>query len=296
MATTAFKQKLWSKEIMKELATLTGLRTHCDAKYTGEIKGGNTLYITGVVAPNVGTYTQGSDITMQAVAGINIPLVIDKQKYATQVFDDVDRAQSIGGVMESATAEMARVLHEEADKDVASALKGAIETGVTFTKENGSTQTIKALQETNASQVTKANSITRVDDALEVLRENNVPTSMELWGEFSPAYYKLMFQNLTELYTNNVEMAKKGILGKYSNVNVTIDNLLPRSDAQTTRYNIIRTGRSTAFAGQIDKVEAGRIEKQFADYVKALYVYGIKVVRPKEVYAIKETVPAPASL
>lgn len=296
MATTAFKQKLWSKEIMKELATLTGLRTHSDAKYTGEIKGGNTLYITGVVAPTVGDYVQGQDISMQAVAGNTITMVIDHQKYATQVFDDVDRAQSIPGVMESATAEMARVLHEEADKAVASEIKDAIEDGVTRTKENGTTETLLVPQEANASTVTKANATTRIDDGLQLLRENNVPQATELWGEFSPNYYKFLFQNLTELFTNNVEMAKKGILGKYGNVNVTIENLLPRSDAQTTRYNIIRTGRSTAFAGQIDKVEAGRIEKQFADYVKALYVFGTKVVRPAEIYAIKETVSAPVSL
>lgn len=296
MATVSFKQKLWSKSIMKELATLTGLRTHSDAKYTGEIKGGNTLYITGVVAPTVGDYVQGSDITMQPVAGNTITMVIDHQKYATQVFDDVDRAQSIPGVMESATAEMARVLHEEADKAVASELKDAIEDGVTRTTEAGTTETLLVPQEASASTVTKANATTRIDDGLQKLRENNVPQATELWGEFSPNYYKFLFQNLTELFTNNVEMAKKGILGKYGNVNVTIENLLPLSDAQTTKYNIIRTGRSTAFAGQIDKVEAGRIEKQFADYVKALYVFGTKVVRPKEIYAIKESVQAPVSL
>lgn len=296
MATVSFKQKLWSKSIMKELATLTGLRTHSDAKYTGEIKGGNTLYITGVVAPTVGDYVQGTDITMQPVAGNTITMVIDHQKYATQVFDDVDRAQSIPGVMESATAEMARVLHEEADKAVASEIKDAIEDGVTRTTEAGTTETLLVPQEANASTVTKANATTRLDDGLQKLRENNVPQATELWGEFSPNYYKFLFQNLTELFTNNVEMAKKGILGKYGNINVTIENLLPRSDAQTTRYNIIRTGRSTAFAGQIDKVEAGRIEKQFADYVKALYVFGTKVVRPAEIYAIKESVEAPVSL
>lgn len=296
MATVSFKQKLWSKSIMKELATLTGLRTHSDAKYTGEIKGGNTLYITGVVAPTVGDYVQGSDITMQPVAGNTITMVIDHQKYATQVFDDVDRAQSIPGVMESATAEMARVLHEEADKAVAAEIKDAIEDGVTRTTEAGTTETLLVPQEANASTVTKANATTRLDDGLQKLRENNVPQATELWGEFSPNYYKFLFQNLTELFTNNVEMAKKGILGKYGNINVTIENLLPRSDAQTTRYNIIRTGRSTAFAGQIDKVEAGRIEKQFADYVKALYVFGTKVVRPAEIYAIKESVEAPVSL
>lgn len=296
MATVSFKQKLWSKSIMKELATLTGLRTHSDAKYTGEIKGGNTLYITGVVAPTVGDYVQGQDISMQPVAGNTLTLVIDHQKYATQVFDDVDRAQSIPGVMESATAEMARVLHEEADKAVASELKDAIEDGVTRTTEAGTTETLLVPQEANASTVTKANATTRIDDGLQKLRENNVPQATELWGEFSPNYYKFLFQNLTELFTNNVEMAKKGILGKYGNVNVTIENLLPLSDAQTTKYNIIRTGRSTAFAGQIDKVEAGRIEKQFADYVKALYVFGTKVVRPAEIYAIKESVQAPVSL
>ena len=296
MATVSFKQKLWEKSIMRELATLTGLRTHSDAKYSGEIKGGNTLYITGVVAPTVGTYVQGQDITMQPVAGNILTLVIDKQKYATQVFDDVDRAQSIPGVMEAATAEMARVLHEEADKDVAAAIKSAIESGVTRTTEAGSTETLTVPQESEAAAVTKANSATRIDDGIQALRENNVPANMELWGEVSPKWYKCLFQNLTEVYTNNVEMAKRGILGKYNNVNICIENLLPRDAAGTTLYNFIRTGRSTAFAGQIDKVEAGRIEKQFADYVKALYVYGTTVVRPKEIFALKETVPAPASL
>ena len=287
MATTTFKQKLWSKEIMKELATLTGLRTHCDAKYTGEIKAGNTLYITGVVAPTVGNYVQGQDITMQAVAGNTITMVINNQKYATQVFDDVDRAQSIPGVMESATAEMARVLHEEADKAVASEIKDATDNGVSRTKEDGTTETLTVPQEASASAVTKANASTRIDDGVQALRENNVPQATELWGEFSPKYYKFLFQYLTEVYTNNVEMAKKGILGKYSNINVTIENLLPKTESAV--YDIIRTGRSTAFAGQIDKVEAGRIEKQFADYVKALYVFGTKVVRPKEIYIIKES-------
>lgn len=287
MATNSFKQKLWSKAIMKELATLTGLRTHSDAKYTGEIKGGNTLYITGVVAPTVGNYVQGQDITMQPVAGNEITMVINNQKYATQVFDDVDRAQSIPGVMESATQEMARVLHEEADKAVAAEIKDAADNGVSRKKEDGTTETLTVPQEASASAVTKANATTRIDDGLQVLRENNVPQATELWGEFSPKYYKFLFQNLTELFTNNVEMAKKGILGKYGNVNVTIENLLPKTE--TAVYDIIRTGRSTAFAGQIDKVEAGRIEKQFADYVKALYVFGTKVVRPKEIYIIKET-------
>lgn len=290
MATTKFKQELWSKEIMMELKTLTGLRTHSNAKYTGEIKGGNTLHITSIVKPTVGDYVQGTDINMNPVAGTDMTLVIDHQKYVTQVFDDVDRAQSIDGVMEAATKEMAQVLHEEADKAVAEALKDAIENGVTRTKEDNTTETLTVKQETSASAPTKANIMGRIEDGTVALYENNVSTTTPLYGEVSPKIYSLIRQNLTELYTNNVEMAKKGIVGRYDNVLITIENLLPVND--TTRYNIIRTERAVAFAGQVDKVEAGRIEKQFADYVKALYVFGTKVVRPKEIYAIKETIAA----
>ena len=34
-----------------------------------------------------------------------------------------------------------------------------------------------------------------------------------------------------------------------------------------------------AYVGQIDKVEAGRMELAFADYVRILNVYGTKVLR-----------------
>ena len=287
MATTKFKQTLWSKEIMRELETLTGLRNHSNAKYTGEIKGGNVLHITGIVKPTVGNYVQGTDINFVPVAGNDITLVIDKQKYATQVFDDVDRAQSIDGVMEAATKEMALVLHEEADKAVAAEILAAATNGVTRTKEDGTTETLTVSQEASASAVTKANALTRVEDGLVALYTNNVPTSEKLWGEVSPKVYSALKQSLTDVSTDNVDMMKKGVIGTYGNIMFTIENLLPVSG--TTRYNIIRTDRAVAFAGQIDKVEAGRIEKQFADYVKALYVFGTKVARPKEMYLIKET-------
>ncbi len=290
MATTKFKREIWSKLIMTELATLAGLRTHSNASYTGEIKGGNVLHITGIVKPTVGDYVQGKDITMQPVAGTDMVMTIDHQKYATQVFDDVDRAQSLDGVMEAATKEMAQVLHEEADKAVAEELKNAIENGVTRTKEDNTEETITVPQEESASAPTKSNIIGRLEDGTVALYEQNVPTTTSLYGEVSPRVYSFIRQNLTELYTNNVEMAKKGIVGRYDNILITIENLLPVN--ATTRYNIIRTDRAVAFAGQVDKVEAGRIEKQFADYVKALYVFGTKVVRPKEIYAIKETMPA----
>jgi hypothetical protein len=37
---------------------------------------------------------------------------------------------------------------------------------------------------------------------------------------------------------------------------------------------------AVTFAEQIASVEAGRLEKRFADFVKGLHLYGSKVVRP----------------
>lgn len=288
MSNAVFKQELWRKQINNDLDHITGLSNHSDHTYEGEIKFGNTLDITSAVRPTIGNYVPGTDIEFENVSGTAMKLVINKAKYATQQLDDVDRAQSIPGVMENATREMAKELHYEADKEVANVIKNATENGVDYIDEDDEEATATIAQEASATDVSDANALSRVDTGLTKLYENDVKPTENIWGEFSPAYYQHLRGKLTEVLTNNVELAKKGIVGKYYNVDVTIDNALPISG--TSRYNVLRTGKAIAFAGQVDKVESGRREAQFADYVKALYVFGTRVVRPKEMYIIKEKV------
>jgi hypothetical protein len=90
---------------------------------------------------------------------------------------------------------------------------------------------------------------------------------------------------LTELSTNNPEILKKGAVGKINNAFVCIENCLPEDDG--AYYNILRTDKAIAFAEQIDKVEKYRPEDAFTDAVKGLYVFGAKLVRPKEIYVMK---------
>lgn len=292
MSVKVFKQDLWSKNIKNELSILTGLRTHSDFSYDGEIKKGNVLHITGSAKPTIGNYVPGTDIEFENVSGTDMTLIIDKAKYATQLFDDVDRAQTIDGVMENATREMAKELHYEGDRAVADVIKDATENGVKYTDKDDQEATATISQEEAATAVSKSNARSRVEDGLVALYEKNVNPNTDLWGEFSPKYFSCLRQELTETLTNNVELAKTGAVGKYNNVKVCIENLLPISTDGSAKYNTIRTGKAIAFAGQIDKVEAGRVEKQFADYVKALYVFGTRVVRYDEIYVIKEKLSA----
>lgn len=281
MSVAVFKPTIWSNKIQNALETLTGLRTHCDYEFEKElIKAGNKLKITGSVAPTIGTYVPGTDINIENVDGNDQELVIDQFKYFARYFDNVDKAQSIPGVLENDSKECARYLHEEGDKYVASIIKTEIEkTGSTVAKGSAFTPS-------------KTNAVEKVEEGLVALYENNVKATDELYGEFSPKMYSFLRQSLTEVLTNNVELAKKGAVGKYNNIMVCIENLLPTNTTSHVRYNIIRTSKAVAFAGQIDQVKAVEKEKGFGDIVKGLYVYGAKVVRPEQIYALLETIPA----
>jgi hypothetical protein len=116
----------------------------------------------------------------------------------------------------------------------------------------------------------------------------NVTPQTEIWGEVSPHFYSKVRVYLTELSTNNIELMKKGVIGKYHQINVAIENLLPVKSG--VKYNFLRTGKAFAFAEQIDKVAKVEKENGFGQKFKGLYVYGGVIVRPEEAYAIKETV------
>lgn len=291
MSVAVFKPEIWSKNIQMNLETITGLRKHSDYSFTNEIKGmGTVLHIAGAVRPSTGTYVPGTDITFEPVSGISHDLPIDKFRYSAITLDDVDRAQAIPGVFEATSREMAESLADMAEEEVAKVLKSAVESGVSYTNASDQTAIETIAQEASASAPAKDNAIARIDDGLTKLYENNVKQTTSIWGEFSPKYFQYIREKLTELYTNNVEMAKKGIVGRYYNVDVTIQNLLPTNTAGTIKYNFLRTGKAVAYAEQVNKTEAGRHEKQFGDYLKSLLVFGCAVIRPKEMYAIKETV------
>ena len=275
MSVAVFKPELWSRTILNELDVLTGLRKHSDYSFNGEIKYGTKLHITESGTTTIKDYVQGQDIELENYSGDEVVLEITEQKYFAKYYDNVDTVQSIKGVMENDMKKSAKELKLEADKFVAKKLAEAVEAG-TIAK--------------SASAITpnKSNVVEAVEAGLVALYENNVDPSTEVWGELSPKMYSHMRQHLTELATNNIELMKKGIIGRYNNVNVTIENLLPTKSS--VRYNFLRTGKAFAFAEQIDQIKAVEKERGFGDIVKGLYVFGGVVVRAKEAYAIQETI------
>jgi hypothetical protein len=267
-------QTIWHKSYERALQTITSLRNHCDFKYQKDTKNAKEVKILNAVKPTVKKYTPGVAIEKEYISATDMTLKLDQFYYFNIAIDDIHEAQSVPGAMEVTAQEGAISLSEEGDKYVASLVKAGVDGG-----------TIEAV---DGGAVTKETAIEVLEDGFAVLYGNNCKVSESYWLEIDPSYHKVLRPSLTELLTNNVEMAKKGIVGRYGNAMVTIENLLAKSGTQV--YNQLRTQHAIAFAEQINKVEAYRPQDAFEDALKGLYVFGALVTRADEIVVIKTNI------
>ena len=267
-------QTIWHKAYERSLQTITSLRNHCDFKYQKDTKNAKEVRILNAVKPTVKKYTPGVAIEKEYVSATDMTLKMDQFYYFNIALDDIHKAQSVPGAMEATAEEGSIALSEEGDKYVASLVKAGADAGTIASVDGG--------------EATKENAIETVEEGFAVLYGNNCKVSEAYWLEIDPSFHKVFRPAMTEVLTQNVDMAKKGIVGKYGNANVTIENLLAKSGSQV--YNQLRTNHAVAFAEQIDKVEAYRPQDAFEDALKGLYVFGALVTRPEEIVVLKTNI------
>ena len=281
MAVSNFQQTIWSKSIQKELKTITSLRNHCDFQYEKDSKNAKEVKILSVTRPTIRTYSPGTPLTLEGLTDGSLTLQLNQYRYFNFEVEDIDKAQSVPGLMEDASRQASLGLAEEGDKYVASLIEAAVEDGG---NPIGQSSTVISL--------TKANAVAAVEDGFAYLYGKNCRVNDTFYLEVAPKVFTIYRQALTELSTDNPEVLKKGAVGKINNAYVCIENLLPTGKVGTgssddTYYNVLRTDKAIAFAEQIDKVEAFRPQDAFQDALKGLYVFGAKIVRPDEIYVIK---------
>lgn len=264
-----FKPTFWSKYCQTELAKDLIIANWCDYKFEDEFHYGDRIEIPGAVRPTVGKYILGEDINIEKLGDNTQYMDIDYADYFAFEVDDVDKAQSKPGYLDTQFDESKKTLAESEDATVAEvAAKGALK-GMTSA----------------STEITTDNCLTVIDDALVKLYKNNVTTKEELAADLTPEHIVKCRNKLASLFTENVEYIKKGAVGKYNQTLLRLSNNLYNDG--TDRHELIRTKKAVAVANQIDKIETCRKEKGFASIIKGLNVYGIKVVRPKELYVIK---------
>lgn len=281
MAVSNFIQTIWSKKIQDDLEEKCLLVKDCTRDYEGDCKYAQTVKILAVGDPTIGNYL-GQDIDIEEMTDSGQDLVIDVQKYFAFEVKDVDKAQSVPGLPEKYQQKAMRKLALAREKFIGALVAGKAQSSADEEAKNTNYK-IGAATVIIAKDNTQAGIKKAIDDAIITLREKNFDDAGIV--EIDPRSYKTFKENLIELKTNNDELIKRGVVGQYDNYDVKSTNNVYR-DA-THVYCIVRSDKAIAFAGQINEVEAGRMERRFSDYVRGLDTYGAKIIAQDEIVCVK---------
>ena len=282
MSVQHFIQTIWSKKIQDDLEEKCKLVKDCTREYEGDCQYAKTVKILAVGDPSITNYTGRNPLNYEEMTDDSQDLVIDVQKAFHFRVNDVDKAQSVPGLPEKYQQKAMRKLALTREKFIGALVAGKAQSSV---DEEDKTANYKpgAVNIITAQGKTKGNIKTAIDDAIVMLREKNFDDSGIV--EIDPRTYKTFKDELIELKTANDELIKKGVVGQYDGYNVKSTNNVYRDDTHV--YCIVRSDKAIAFAGQINEVEAGRMEAYFSDYVRGLDTYGAKIIAQDEIVCVK---------
>jgi hypothetical protein len=279
MAISAFKPEVWNAELLVTLE-----KSHIYAgpgvvnrEYEGDIaQYGDTVHIIGLAEPTIGTYTPHVDIVIEDVDDTDSTLVIDQSKYFAFEVDDIEKRQALNGgkVLTEQARKAAYKLRDVADQYVAGIMAAGIDAGNLVAEK-----TIN----------TAAGAYDQLVDLSVILDNDNVPEEGR-WVIVTPAFYGLLLKDSRFIAAGDAQGAQvrtNGIVGQAAGFTIHKTNNAPNGPgAGAGKLVIAGYSGAVTYAEQINKTEATRKEKGFADIVKGLHLYGAKVIRPTGLAAV----------
>lgn len=278
MAISAFKPEVWNANLLVALekSHVYGAAGVVNRDYEGDIaQYGDTVHITSLADPTIGTYTPHTDITIEDVDDADATLLIDQSKYFAFEVDDVEKRQALNGgaILTEQARKAAYKLRDVADAYVAGLMAAGVDAGNLVAEQTLSTA---------------ASAYDLLVDLGTVLTEDDVPFEGR-WAVVTPKFYGLLLKDTRFVGSGDAQAAAtrmNGIVGEAAGFSVRMSNNAPNGPgAGAGKLVIAGYDGAVTYAEQINKTEATRKEKGFADIVKGLHLYGAKVVRPKALAA-----------
>ncbi|RPK85069.1 P22 phage major capsid protein family protein [Streptomyces sp. ADI98-10] len=280
MSVRNFVPEIWSSRLLVAVRKnlIYAGPTVVNRDYEGEIsEAGDTVRITSVSRPTVGTYVPGvTVITPEKLTTGQRTLLVDQSKQWSFSIDDIDKRQAKGGLIQQAMSEAAYAVADTVDQYVA-----GLYTQI---------QTANFLNVVGSPIDTYSTPTDAYDKVLVPLRTRltkaNVPTA----GRYvivSPEFYASLLLDGRFIKANESATdtgLRNGFVGRAASFDIYESNNIPNPTGDT---QVVTAGTNAAitFAEQINKTEAYRPENSFSDAVKGLALYGAKVVRPDHLAA-----------
>ena len=277
MALDNFIPEIWSARLLKHLDEDLVFKQLVNTDYEGEIRNvGDTVRVNRIGDIVVGSYTKDGEIgAPQQLSGEQLVLTIDQFKYFNFYVDDIDAAQQNPKTMDDAMNRAAFALAKEVDKYIAGLYTQA---GVKLDNSGAGYQIGTLTGQKNPYDL--------VVDIVEQMDTHNIPGAGR-WIVIPPWFhaallkseeYKLAFQ----------DYKTTGEIPVIAGIKVLMSTNLPIVKISNVNHSVMLAGTSMAisFAQQLNKVEAYRPEKRFADAVKGLLLFGAKVFYPESLVSI----------
>jgi hypothetical protein len=261
--------EVWSKKINAKFYANSVCKNITNSTWEGEIKSmGSKVIIRNRPTVVTGDYTLYQDIAWQNLDDSKVELLIDKGRYAAFEMDDVDAAQADIPVLNEATLDMAEQFKIDIDKE----MLGSVYTSATTTRAS--------------QQVTKTNVLDWFIDNGVALDDLHIPKEGR-WAVIPPWIAgKIQGSDLKDasLSGDSTSILRKhpdfaGKIASFEILSTTNLSGNATSSVGTPVQCLFGTKHAIAFAAQVNKVKKVDRENRFSEGVKALQVYGYKVVK-----------------
>ena len=274
MSYEKFKPNVMAASVLKERERVAVFIKDCTREYEGTVKNvGDSVTIKGAGKVTMRTTTDGQPIQLsdpEVIEGTNAILTVRQQTAFNFMVPDIDAAQGVKGAVDMYSKQAGVNIANIQDQYVAS-----------FAADPEA-----KLSSSTATQVTENNVLKLLDEALQWLYEQDIPSTEKIVATVSPRFWMILRQKYVSLDTDNSEMLKRGALAMYSGMDIKMSNNVATASNGANDLIMIRTQKAIAFVDALTKIEPKRANNYIADEVRGVSLYDAKLIRPKEMYVL----------
>lgn len=257
----------WNTTIDRALKEYLVAADFCNQSYTGDVaKAGDQVRILQAIRPTINETDDGKLLDFsnpEEVDDTSLTMTILHQPSFNYYVNDVDKAQAQG--------DLKSVLSEETTQGIAN----KVDTHIFEVAATGA-----GLKKTAAQAITVDTVLNYVNSLFTELWKNNVPSNTPLELDITPTFHQIFLEAYEKLDTNNTDMLKNGIVGRYNLATVRMSNNIYNDG--TYDHIVLRTNKAIAYAKPLTLSEAIRAANRMSDVIRGQILYEAKVTRPKE--------------
>lgn len=265
---------IYSKLVLLALRKALVSNNITNSNYEGDVQQGGSVKIFSPDAVTVKTY-DGSDLDFTEGDGSDQTMTIDQADYFAITLNDIGQVQTNVNLVSTFMNQAGYAMADAYDQYIFSNYSGA-----------ATANQIDASGASTATPWTAGDAYSIIVEAAQNLDEASVPNQGRYLvvrpTEFADLRNSSTFTPASEL---GDDVKQSGAIGSIAGFNLYMSRNI--NAGSTYAYPLYGHSMALTAADQIAKVETGRTEKNFKDYMKGLHVYGSKVVQPEALGYIK---------